>query len=325
MARRTVRLGVRDVLFSSGGGEGGGPTLSQIEDSSPLLSDPAALRARFARDGFVFLRGALGAATVLAARARVLAHLEDGGVLSPGSGGVLAPAGSLSNLEGRTALTHSAELLDVLEGAPLRAAVAALLDTRTDALATFDYKWLRAVPPRIFTGAHCDSVYMSRGTRDLLTAWVPLEPSATLELGSLAMLRGSHAAPGLEKVRGTYGAFDTESEPGFEGSGWLTDDPAELAALDANVQWVGGDFSAGDVIIFGLRTFHMSTANTTKDTVRISADVRWQRAEEPIDGRYVGTADEMATKSAARKKGGAWADVSSAAVTMADLRAKWGI
>ena len=38
---------------------------------------------------------------------------------------------------------------------------------------TFDFKWLRAVPHEAFTGAHTDSVYMARGTEDLVTMWTP--------------------------------------------------------------------------------------------------------------------------------------------------------
>ena len=327
---RVVRLGDRDVVFPSA-------DLGQIEDSSALLSagdGGASLRAALARDGFVYLRGVLGAAAVLAAREVVLAHLRaQGGVLEArGDGSVLLPAcglGCLPNMEGVNSVTHAPAVLAVLEGAPLRRAVAAALGAAdaAGALATFDYKWLRAVGRRTFTGVHADSVYMSRGSPQLLTAWVPLEPAATLELGALALCRGSHAAAGLARVRATYGAFDTEAEPGFEGSGWLTCDPADVARRDAGVRWVAGDYAAGDVILFGMHTLHMSTANLT-DRVRLSADVRWQPAAHAIDDRYVGTAADMAEKLAARKKGGAYArddGAGGAAVTMDDLRARWGL
>ena len=119
-------------------------------------------------------------------------------------------------------------------------------------------------------------------------------------------------------------------EPGFEGSGWLTSDPREVAALDPAAQWVAGDYAAGDVILFGMHTLHMSTANLT-DRVRVSCDVRFQPRADAIDDRYVGSMDEMRAKAAQRKKGGAWvSDAAGAAkeaevVTMADLRRRWGI
>lgn len=332
-APRIVRLGTADVQFPS-------PQLRQIEDSSALLSDPPALRAAFARDGFVYLRGALGREAVLAARGAVVEHLQaQGNVLREGSTSVLLDScglGCLPMMEGANAVTADARVAGVLEGAPLRAAVAALLGEAPDALRTFDYKWLRAMPRKLFTGAHMDAVYMARGSPRLLTCWVPFETAATLELGALAMYRGSHAAPGgLERLRATYGRLDTEAEPGFVGTGWFTEDPAEVAALDSAPPgsgqeargWVSGDYGAGDVIIFGMHTLHMSTANLT-DSVRISCDVRWQAAAEPIDERYVGTAQELKDKQAQRKKGGAWAadgGADASAVSISDLRAKWGV
>jgi ectoine hydroxylase-related dioxygenase (phytanoyl-CoA dioxygenase family) len=149
---------------------------------------------------------------------------------------------------------------------------------------------------------------MARGSPRLLTCWIPMEPAATLELGALALYRGSHAAPGgLQRLRDTYGRLDTEAEPGYEGSGWYTEDPHDVARLDTEGAggWVSGDFAAGDVVIFGMHTLHMSTANLTNN-VRVSCDVRWQPACDPIDERYTGSAEELREKQAQRKKGGAW-------------------
>jgi hypothetical protein len=326
-------LGSRELDFPSA-------DVSLIESCESLLdaSDGgAALRARFAADGFVYLRGALGAEAVGAARECVRATLSArGGVL--GADGLLLPEcglGCVPMLEGVNGTTHAPAVLRVLEGAPLRRAVGLLLGAPPDALRSFDYKWLRAMPRGAFTGVHVDAVYMARGAPSLVTAWIPFNAAATLELGALALLRGSHAAPALARLRATYGAFDTEAERAFEGSGWLTADPLDAALRADGCQWVTGDFAAGDVVLFGLLTAHCSTANLT-DAVRISCDVRWQRADAPaIDERYVGTSEEMAAKAALRKKGGAWskdgaggvggADDAAAVVTMEQLRQRWGI
>jgi hypothetical protein len=330
-AVRTIRLGSRELQFPSA-------DVCVIESCESLLDagdGGAALRARFAADGFVFLRGALGAEAVDAARECVRAQLAArGGVL--GADGLLLPEcglGCLPMLEGVNGTTHAPAVLRVLEGAPLRRAVGALLGAPPDALRSFDYKWLRAMPRGAFTGVHVDAVYMSRGSPSLLTAWIPFDAAATVELGALALLRGSHAAPALARLRETYGAFDTERERAFEGSGWLTADPLDAALRSGGAcQWVTGDYAAGDVVIFGLLTAHCSTANLT-DAVRISCDVRWQRADAPaIDDRYVGTREEMEAKAALRKKGGAWSKDgggqqggAEAAVSMEQLRQRWGI
>ena len=213
---RSVRLGVRDVVFPSS-------ELRPIESCEELLAvddDGASLRARFAKDGFVYLRGVLGPAAVMGARDHVMKALESRGGIFDNNTGLLLPEcglGCVPNLEGRNGTTHAPEMLAVIDGAPLRSVMAKLLKTTPNEIRSFDYKWLRAVPRALFTGVHVDAVYMSRGSPSLLTAWVPLERSATLELGALALARGSHASPGLARVRATYGAFDTESEPGFQG------------------------------------------------------------------------------------------------------------
>jgi len=332
-APRVVRLGVKDIVFPSS-------ELSQIEDSSSYLSlddGGESLRRVFSRDGFVYLRGALGRGNVLCAREAVIEHLSTkGGVFKEGAPGVLLDAcglGCLPMMEGRNGVTHDPRVAGVLEGEPLKGAVGKLLALPPESLRTFDYKWLRAMPRKVFTGVHCDSVYMSRGSPNLLTCWIPFEEAATLELGALALYKGSHRATGgLKKLRETYGAMDTESEPGFVGSGWLTDNPNDVTSLDSEKSqdqqrgWVSGDFSAGDVIIFGMHTLHMSTANLT-DNVRISCDVRWQSAGEPIDERYTGSEGELREKQLARKAGGAWATGKGEGdeVTMQDLRKRWGL
>lgn len=328
---RIIKLGDAEVTFPS-------VVLGQIEDSSDLYkkADFSGLRSKLEEDGFLYLKGVLGRDSVLDARAVVIRGLvEKGDVLLDQNKSVLLEAcnlGCLPNMEGVNSLTHSKEMLNVLEGSSIRNVVGAALGVDPQQTKTFDYKWLRAVGRTTFTGVHCDSVYMSRGSSKLLTCWIPIEENATLELGALAMCKGSHKSKGLQRLRATYGKFDTEAEPGFEGSGWFTNDPLEISRMDPEVQWVAGDYEAGDMLIFTLLTLHCSTANLT-DRVRISCDIRYQPADEIIDDRYMGTAEEMKLKAAERKKGGAYSatlDSSSSKqntvdiVSIEDLKARWG-
>ena len=48
------------------------------------------------------------------------------------------------------------------------------------------------------------------------------------------------------------------------------------------------DFQAGDVVIFGLTTVHASLDNQTEHGARLSTDSRYQRADAPIDERWIG-------------------------------------
>jgi ectoine hydroxylase-related dioxygenase (phytanoyl-CoA dioxygenase family) len=43
----------------------------------------------------------------------------------------------------------------------------------------------------------------------------------------------------------------------------------------------------GDALIFGMFTMHGSLNNTTQ-SFRVSCDTRYQRADEPVDERWIG-------------------------------------
>jgi hypothetical protein len=65
-----------------------------LHDSSADLDDIEALRARMARDGYLFLPGLLDRASVLEARAEITRRSQIGGVLAPGTDSMDAVAGS---------------------------------------------------------------------------------------------------------------------------------------------------------------------------------------------------------------------------------------
>ncbi|GMH63425.1 hypothetical protein TL16_g03709 [Triparma laevis f. inornata] len=253
----------------------------------------AELRARLAEDGYLYMKGLNDRATTLAARDVVLDHFaEQGGVLvgkdvAPRQEGVLEArcgVGCVPFMEGANAVTHHKAVLGgVLESTAMRQFFDGLFGSESR---TFDFKWLRGVPTGRFTGAHSDIVYMGRGTPELITSWLPFGENP-VEMGTLAILAGSHNLPGFAQLRETYGAMDHERDR-LDGTGWLTMDPAEPARFGG--KWLTADFEPGDVLIFGMQTMHMSTTNVT-GCVRISCDVRWQAAAEPADPRYVGEID----------------------------------
>jgi hypothetical protein len=296
---RAIRLGESTVMYPS-------PFLQEIVDSRPLVDagDAEGLRARLAHDGYLYIRQGLDREAVLRARALVIEDLKSrGNVLVPGkeSEGVLMErcmAGCVPFLEGQNHLTHSPEVLEVLAGDRIRGLLEKVIGSD---VTTFDFKWLRAAWNSFYTGAHVDRVYMGRGSQNVVTTWIPFD-DATCELGALAVLEGSHRLPGFKKLQETYGELDVERD-NFTGTGWFATDPEGLAAMDPSAVWRIADYRAGDIVMFGMRTVHMSTANTT-DRVRISCDIRWQPAADPKDERYFG---DVAEKVKARQKAGAWA------------------
>lgn len=156
----------------------------------------------------------------------------------------------------------------------------------------YDFTWLRVVAPGKGTSPHCDIVYMGRGTRNILTMWVPYG-DVPLSVGGLLVLENSHR---LQKLHQTYGQMDVDAIcqteenqtafAGFESSGAISNDFLALQNQFGG-RWLSADFRAGDALIFGMQTIHGSLDNGS-DQIRLSSDSRYQLASEPIDERWVG-------------------------------------
>jgi len=258
-----------------------GKELGHLRDANALLGDLPALRQRMADDGYLLLRGLVGREKVLDARQRILEHLGPAVDRNfPFMEGRLSAGAKGSYLGGHRDITHTPEVLDVLEGAELAGFWGGYFEE--DPL-TIQYKWLRAVGNGDSTPPHYDVVYMGRGTREkLFTCWVPFGDIGYDE-GPLALLAGSHNLPGYQKIRETYGAADADRD---NIETFFSHDPQEIVERYGG-QWQTAEFRAGDVIMFGMFTMHGSVANTSPK-LRLSCDVRWQPASEPLDERWVG-------------------------------------
>ena len=166
---------------------------------------------------------------------------------------------------------------------------------------TFDFKWVRVVPPGVNTAAHYDVVYMGLGTKALYTCWTPIG-EVTPEMGSLAILSGSHR---IEKIRETYGRMDVDRD---RIEGLFTKDPLEMVDRYGG-PWLTTGFAPGDVLIFGMYTMHASLDNIS-DRFRLCADTRYQLASEPVDGRFMG--EKPFTRE-------------TPVHTIEEMREKWGV
>ncbi|MCC7145803.1 MAG: phytanoyl-CoA dioxygenase family protein [Phycisphaeraceae bacterium] len=299
-----VKLGKREL-------ELGGPYLGELRESNDILTDYPALRQRMAEDGYLLLRGLIDPGKVQQARRTIMSFMDEQGALTPGTPvleGVMPRGGKSVGMMGRKGITHHPDVLAVLESQELFDFFRAFL---AETPLTFDYKWLRAVGHEEFTGSHYDVVYMGRGSERLYTTWVPMGDTP-LEQGVLAMCEGSHNHPSFEKIRRTYGRMDVDRD---RVQGWFSDDPLEI------IQKYGGRwlttpcFRAGDVMIFGMYMMHASTTNTT-NRFRLSADVRYQPAADPVDDRWVG--DNPIGHYA-------WFSEPEKNVPMTAARAQWGV
>jgi ectoine hydroxylase-related dioxygenase (phytanoyl-CoA dioxygenase family) len=153
---------------------------------------------------------------------------------------------------------------------------------------------MRAVAPGFGTHAHCDVVYMGRGTHNLLTAWVPLG-DVPITTGGLIVLEGSHR---YDPIVRNYCQLDVDSTcanqegenslsaRGFDRGGAITSDPAALR-VEQGGRWLTAEFEMGDVLIFSVFLTHASLDNGS-NTIRLSSDSRYQPASQPADERWVG-------------------------------------
>ena len=141
---------------------------------------------------------------MLAARLHVLQHLaKKEGVLDPlrsveeGVYSQNCSAKDIPFLEGCNEVTHHPTVLRVIASDEVTDVFRKLFEEEPR---TFDYKWLRAMHRSSYTGAHVDNVYMSRGTSELYTVWVPFG-DVDVSMGTLAICEGSHCLPSFKSLQ----------------------------------------------------------------------------------------------------------------------------
>ena len=253
----------------------------------------------------MLLRGLIDRNKVLRARQTVLEHMDAHEALTPNTPlleAVMPKGGKSVPMMGRKAITHHKNVLSVLESQELFEFFKYFF---AEPAQSFDYKWLRAVGNEEYTGAHMDSVYMGRGSKHLHTVWIPFA-DIPVEQGTLAMCVGSNHLESFAKIRSTYGKMDVDRD---RVEGWFSKDPMEIVERFGG-KWQTTNFYAGDVIVFGMHTMHASTTNLT-NRFRLSCDVRYQPASEPMDERW-------------RKKGSGHSPYGKIR-PIEELRAEWGV
>jgi len=257
----------------------GGKYLGWLRESNDILDSATDLRHRFEQDGYLLIRDLQPVDLVQSARQHLITELLNRGQIDtnfPLLDGVAKTDQRGGFFGGQKEMTRGPEFLNMVESKQIMDFCDHFFGTQS---MTYDYKWLRVVAPKGFTGAHYDIVYMGRGTTNVLTCWTPIG-DIPLELGPLAILVGSHR---FEIIKGTYGQMDVDRD---HVTGWFSNDPFELIDKYGG-QWQTANFRQGDVLIFGMFTMHASLDNTT-NRFRLTTDTRYQPANEPVDDRWIG-------------------------------------
>jgi hypothetical protein len=256
-----------------------------MRDASALASDGAALRARLEEDGYLLLRGIIPRELVLAARREVLGRMAEVGEIAEPAGDAM-PTGVSRRAELHPDLGRFWK--SVSEGPALRRALhgpemAALADRLFGAPARpFDFVWLRAMLAGRASPLHFDHVYMNRGTPRVVTTWVPLGDVPVAD-GPLAVVEGSHRFADLTE---SYRGHDVDRDPSRPGH---VADSTWAFLTERGARLLTADFAAGDICLFGMFTLHGSVDNASASgRVRLSCDLRWQPASEPMDDRWSG-------------------------------------
>jgi len=239
----------------------------ELADSIAVQANQGALRQRLASDGYLFFRRLLRPADVRAAYDSVRAELSLGG-WTDAAGRPVGPQRAVTVRDGladpsfRAALaSRGLNRLAYLQ--PLRNLIRLILGA-----GAFSYpvKVLRVVypesplasaQPRVAKGRYIHQDFAVSGVQDMLTTWLPLM-DIPAPLGGLAVLPGSHLGPPLRPKL------------------LRADEPA----------WATTDYQPGDVLLFHCLTSHAALPNHA-DRLRLSADLRWQAADQPAPAELV--------------------------------------
>lgn len=265
----------------------------ELRRSADAVTDVAELHRRLASDGYLYLPGYLDRDEVLVARRELLERLVEVDVLVAGADlDAVTPGPGLSGAPLSEIAAASQRLMQLLYTGRMIELYERIF---AETVRHFDFTWLRAVAPGTGTAPHSDSVFMNRGTPNLLTAWVPLG-DIDRRLGGVAILERSHLC---DDIKRDYGSRDVDAycsndeaadaqaaQEHMVWNGWISDNPPRLAK-ELGLRWLTADFQAGDLLTFPMHTLHLGLDNAS-DHVRLSSDSRYQPATEPADGRWVG-------------------------------------
>lgn len=258
--------------------------IGPLVESTQEAGQPAVLRQRLADDGYLFLRGVVPRLDILAARQEVFERLAGvGEIRQPAAEGIATGESHRRDLGDLGAFWKS-----VSEGPLLRKVshgenIRQLMDNLLDAPARpHDYMFLRPGVVHRSTRLHYDYPFFARGSQSVYTVWLALG-DVPVEEGPLMVAEGStRFADLIDGVRTID--YDSAMSPTVQVMG----DTVEFVR-SRGCQLLTANFAAGDLVVFNMFCMHGTLDNQSAlGRVRLSCDVRWQPAADPLDERYFG-------------------------------------
>jgi ectoine hydroxylase-related dioxygenase (phytanoyl-CoA dioxygenase family) len=142
------------------------------------------------------------------------------------------------------------------------------------------------------TGGHYDLIYLRAGTDEFCTSWIPLG-DIPVEMGGLIYLERADAVG--RQMEAEFSVKNATLSPeerlsafnrNMRENGWISTDLVDMVNR-FNSRWLIADYEAGDMVIHSPYMIHAATQNHDPlNRMRLSTDIRYQRACDPIDPRW---------------------------------------
>ncbi|CZR60660.1 uncharacterized protein PAC_10556 [Phialocephala subalpina] len=270
------------------------------------------MKARYQRDGYLFVKGVLPPEDVIQARRQYFEYLGPTGLTKAGSdpadgiycGGDprlwqapsklrTSPNDQNPEFVKRMLAIHSAPWYRTFSSHPaIKSFIESLTGWKDSTL--LERSILRPnVPGGEATPVHYDQIFLRGGPPTTVTAWVPLGP-CTVKGGGLLYLEDS-VGIGEELEKGFREAAkefsEEESISAFNAAmmenGFLERDTGKFGRQYGR-RWVCGDYEAGDVVFHHPYIVHASAVNEDEEgRIRLATDLRYVEKGRPFDERWM--------------------------------------
>ncbi|RSH77164.1 uncharacterized protein EHS24_003798 [Apiotrichum porosum] len=265
-------------------------TLTPTSPDTPMDE----IRARFQRDGYVFMKGLISKDIVDKAREMYFESIRHTGVLDssrsisegaftrdPDASATFVTPGSSAS--GFHAFSTTPQLVDFVK---------AFQEWDTPLL--LKRQMLRAaLPGQDGVPVHYDQLFFRHGPPTFLTCWTPLGPAGP-EQGGLMYLSGSVALG--EEMEADFMAraqhmTNEERKSAFNanmmGGGILHPDAGRFAGRLGR-QWLVAEYEAGDVVFHNPHVIHASCVNAGEERrIMAHTDIRFVNPKEEFDERWM--------------------------------------
>jgi hypothetical protein len=247
------------------------------------------LAEQLERDGYLLLRGVHNPADVETARREVLHRLATvGEVTEPIQDGIASGSSRRREIYPTQkelgafwrSVSEGKAVRSVINGPRITRTLSALFDEPVD---HFSFAWLRAMAAGRASPLHIDHPYMNRGSNRLVTCWTLL-CDIGLNEGPLYVLEGSQ---NWSDIRQKFEGHDVDRDPSRPGH--IEESPITLVDRKAS-RFLTSEFKPGDCLVFGMFAVHGSFDNNSETgRVRLSCDMRFEPASDPMDERFSGS------------------------------------